>query len=227
MYAKFIRRRMCGALSFIAATLCVASAAAAPGGLKPLGKPYSTWAAEWWQWALETPASINPVLDETGEFCAVGQTGSVWFLAGTFGSASVRRSCTVPAGTWLLVPVANSFYGAFLTDPEEQRTEGYVREFVSCVEGAQVNLTVDGRAVRRVRFEQSDLFSVDLPEDNVYGVDESVVPELTLSPSVDAGYYAMLPPLSVGEHTIAWSVTPGESCAAPLDVVYSITVAPR
>ena len=26
--------------------------------------------AEWWQWALGAPATVNPVDDTTGEFCA-------------------------------------------------------------------------------------------------------------------------------------------------------------
>ena len=57
----------------------------APIQSHPHGNTYGEWAAEWWQWALETPASVNPVLDMTGEFCAEGQKGHVWFLAGTFG----------------------------------------------------------------------------------------------------------------------------------------------
>ena len=47
------------------------------------GKTYSEWAVKWWQWAIGTPASTNPIFDVTGEFCASGQKGPVWFLATT------------------------------------------------------------------------------------------------------------------------------------------------
>jgi hypothetical protein len=36
--------------------------------------------AQWWQWALSMPPSVNPVLDPTGAYCALGQRGSTWFL---------------------------------------------------------------------------------------------------------------------------------------------------
>jgi len=43
--------------------------------------------AEWVQWALSIPTDVNPLTDETGEDCMVGQNGSIWFLAGTFFSS--------------------------------------------------------------------------------------------------------------------------------------------
>jgi hypothetical protein len=71
----------------------------APIQSNPHGHSYSEWAARWWQWAIEQPAGVNPVTDTTGQFCATGQKGAVWFLAGTFGvPSSVSRTCTVPAG---------------------------------------------------------------------------------------------------------------------------------
>ena len=38
----------------------------------------------------------------------VGQSGSVWFLAGIFGGGSATRTCAVPAGKALYFPVLNS-----------------------------------------------------------------------------------------------------------------------
>src|SRR6202043_2144227 len=64
--------------------------------------------AEWWQWALSIPTSINPQLDTTGGNCMVGQRGSVWFLAGIFGGGSATRTCAVPEGTVLFFPVINT-----------------------------------------------------------------------------------------------------------------------
>src|SRR4051794_6421772 len=116
----------------------------APIQSHPHGQTYSQWAAEWWQWAFETPASVNPVLDLTGEHCAEGQMDHVWFLAGTFGTvpASVVRTCTIPTGTALFFPLINAFYGAFLNDAPATRTEDYLRSQTACTKvsiSAEIN----------------------------------------------------------------------------------------
>ena len=56
----------------------------APIQTEPEGQTYGRWAAELWQWALGSPeATVNPVADPTGEFCAQRQVDKVWFLAGS------------------------------------------------------------------------------------------------------------------------------------------------
>lgn len=72
------------------------------------GESFRQLSAQWQQWALSIPTSINPQLDATGEHCMVGQSGSVWFLAGIFGGGSATRTCAVPAGKALYFPVLNS-----------------------------------------------------------------------------------------------------------------------
>src|SRR3954470_21116236 len=75
-----------------------------PINSRPYGQSYGQWAVAWWQWALSVPAASNPVADTTGEFAGEGQSGPVWFVAGTFQN-SAERSFTVPAGKALLMPV--------------------------------------------------------------------------------------------------------------------------
>jgi len=182
----------------------------APIQSHPGGKSYSQWAANWWQWALQNPASTNPLLDK-GE-CNVGQKGRVWFIGGTFsGEANkeVVRNCSVPAGTSLFLPLINTFYGAFVTDPPEQRTEKFLREQVDYIKNKNLILLkaeIDGVSVKNPSqyLEKSPLFNVQLTKDNIYGVDESVIPQLLLAPSVDQGYYLFLEPLKPGKHTIKW-----------------------
>jgi hypothetical protein len=71
--------------------------------------PASHLATSWWEWALETPASENPLTDTTGQFAAVNQpNGSVWFLAGNVGGTMVR-TITVPSGKALFFPIVNVF----------------------------------------------------------------------------------------------------------------------
>ena len=70
--------------------------------------PASHLATSWWKWALETPASENPLTDTTGQFAAVNQRGPVWFLAGNPGSTTVR-TISVPSGKALFFPIVNVF----------------------------------------------------------------------------------------------------------------------
>jgi hypothetical protein len=70
------------------------------------GKRFRDWSAEWWQFALSLPASKNPLVDATGEKCAVGQRGEVWFLVGSF-IGPVTRACLIPEGKALFFPAIN------------------------------------------------------------------------------------------------------------------------
>jgi hypothetical protein len=199
----------------------------APIQSKPHGQTYSAWAAQWWQWALEIPASVNPVLDMTGQYCAQGQSNHVWFLAGLFfGGGSVTRTCTVPTGTALFLPLINSAYFAFLTDPPEQRTEAFLRSQVTCVEDAVFSFVeIDGVAISDPQqyLEKSVLFDVVLPTDNVFGATAADIPELTLSPSVDEGFYLFVLPLPPGSHTIRWRAS-SAACGTVQDITYHLTV---
>jgi hypothetical protein len=65
--------------------------------------------AEWWQWSLSIPRSVNPQLDETGDDAVAGQCGSLWFLAGVFGGGTaIRNMVFVAEGTGLFFPLINS-----------------------------------------------------------------------------------------------------------------------
>lgn len=82
--------------------------------------PYDELSAKWWWWALAIPASTNPLLDETGVNCHVGQPGPVFFLVGTYTitenvgvpggviGRATRSSCTVPRGKTLFFPLINA-----------------------------------------------------------------------------------------------------------------------
>ena len=81
-----------------------------PPFAKAHGKTYGDWGAEWWKWTLGLPAEGHPILQDDCEgpdcSCDAGQSGSLWFLTGTFGGTAVR-SCTVPTGKTLFFPLLN------------------------------------------------------------------------------------------------------------------------
>jgi hypothetical protein len=192
--------------------------------------PASHLATRWWQWALETPASENPLTDTTGQFAAVNQpNGPVWFVAGNTGGTTVR-TFTVPAGKALFFPIVNFFDvedatikggGVFFLVPHPVQT---AQTFVATVIATATGLSaeVDGTPIPITtdNLEQSTPFSLQLPADNILGV-----PAGAYFPAIDSGYYVLLSPLSAGQHTIHFA---GTLTFFPftLDVTYNITVGP-
>ncbi|MCB9162703.1 MAG: hypothetical protein H6644_23085 [Caldilineaceae bacterium] len=61
------------------------------------------WTAAWWQWIERTNGS--PLYPEGPVDCGLGQTGDTWFLAGTEGGTAVTRSCRIPTGKTLVIPL--------------------------------------------------------------------------------------------------------------------------
>ena len=134
-----------------------------PPRSNPYGKTYSKWAAAWWHWVYSIPAAQNPVIDSTGEFSQVGQSGPVFFLAGNFGSSSVRE-CTVPAGKALLFALLNAPWVQFPTDPPFTISE--LRDILSpSMDNPTLTCEIDGKAVGNLLDyrEQSSVFSVTVP----------------------------------------------------------------
>lgn len=170
---------------------------------------------------MAQPAPTNPNLDTTGAYCAEGQQGRVWFLAGSFGPEPVSRTCTVSVGMAFLVPVLNNAYFAFATDPAEQRTEEYIRaQAGSAFPALTLEATIDGNAVSGLAryYEESSLFTITLGPDNVFGLPEGFV----LDPGADAGYYLMVTPLSPGVHTLHFGGTTNNGFS--VDVTYHLSV---
>jgi hypothetical protein len=189
--------------------------------------------AQWWQWALSIPTSVNPQTDTTGEDAVVGQRGSVWFLAGFFnGGTPVTRKCSVPEGTQLFFPVINS---VFINTPEVCGQTGplTVSELRAMAAeevagAANLSVTVDGVPIGIPPSVQSPVFPVALPVDNVFNSpcgDQGPVPAGIYSPAVADGFYVLLGPLSVGGHTLHFYA---ENPAGVLnqDVTYNLTIAP-
>jgi len=211
------------ALAAAVALSMITNAALAQSGYPPA----SPLAAQWWQWALGTPASENPLTDTTGQFAAVNQSpsGRIWFLAGNFGGTTVR-TITVPKGAALFFPIVNVFdvedgigipggTRFFLVPQPVQVAQTFVASAIATAH--DLSCQVDGSPVT-ANLEQSTPFSVLLPQDNILGVPKGVY-----YPAVDSGYYVLLRPLASGQHTIHFS---GGTTFfnSSLDVTYHITV---
>ncbi len=168
-----------------------------PPDSNPYGVSYAEWTAKWWQWVLSIPKESNPVLDENGKNCAQGQSGPVWFLAGT-GGGSAKRTCTIPAGKAILFPILN--YGATFADEPTIKSEQELLSLANKEMDAisSLDVTVDGvklNGLQRYRI-QSPIFDVVLPENNLFGGESGP------TRGVGDGYWLFLEHLCKGKHKI-------------------------
>lgn len=193
--------------------------------------------AQWMQWALSLPMDVNPVVDETGDLCAVGQRGPVWFLAETFsGGPTVTRTCTVPEGTTLFFPVINGF--AFNTpgcgQPDDLNTVkklkkfyyAFVTQFVD--QAYNVSATVNGHKIKTQRVE-SQPFAVTNPPGNIWGPNACgtgvpLEPGI-YSPGITNGYWAKIEGLKASPTAYTIHLH-AESGATVQDIIYNLTVTP-
>ena len=206
-------------------------AIAFPPGADPYDRSMVQWEMAWWRWELSIPASVNPSLDATGANCVEGQSGKVWFLASTFGSGSVHRACTVPAGKALLVNLSSLLNDYPCPDPNFQPAPGQsLEEFLTIgarqVEDGVISLTlsVDGEAVAdpfayRVG---TPLFTFTGHPSLTAVIDGCITG--TPQPAVADGFFVMVKPLRPGSHTVAFS---GASANVQSQVTYHLTVLPR
>jgi hypothetical protein len=201
------------------------------------GRSYIEWATAWVQWINDTapPDCANPVIDTTGEHCALYQdpASDVFLLAGNYGGVSLRDACVVPAGKALFLPVMNS-YGDNAGVPEDmllsdEALKGYAESNFSYVDTDTLHLEVDGQGVSKLERGaiESAQYTIDLaPGANAYACQmvDGVEGEYT---GYLSGYWAMLAPLAPGKHTISFG---GHQAAAPqgqavtIDVRYELTV---
>jgi len=235
MNNRFLRSISSAAFALLLAVTGSGLARAAPEQLPAHSSAYSGYAqltARWLEWIIAIPAASSPLIDDTGANAAVGQSGKVWFLAGTIFTGAATRSVTVPAGTALFFPIVNYFW---LNTPEygdpawSPSHEASVRSLLAShvATAHSLLLEIDGRAVQdvdklRVSGAVGQCTVPPSKDDNIFGIDL----QPGLHECVADGYWALLPPLSVGHHTIRF--TGGLSSAGfSLDVTYNITVTPR
>ncbi|SEQ37472.1 hypothetical protein SAMN04488000_102693 [Lentzea albida] len=194
---------------FIAAlALLLAGCAAAAPQPTPVGAETTAGAeplsdqdlqARWWTWAASSPENRNPVVDDTGQWCAENQPRDVWFFAGTFGG-TVDRRCEVPAGRPLAGPALNL-----------ASTSDACARFM---EDAKGSVALDGRLVELRRIAPVAI-AYQAARGNVVGQREGRVT------GQGCGLWAWIPPLTPGEHEL---VVDGESGSFRTSARYVLTV---
>lgn len=188
---------LCAALaSFSFPTL--AADPAVPVGVDEIVFDHSQveWSQSYQQWIAGFAHDSSPISDATGALCAAKQAGDVWFLAASNGTAPVVRSCSIPAGKWLFVPIASTVERSGNREPV---CDSMARIASGTITGhvSRLSLVVDGQPV-------SDLDGHRLPTGTCFSLEPNLATRHPLATTVADGYYVMLKPLSPGAHTIAF-----------------------
>ena len=189
---------------------------------EPHGLSYEDWTVKFWQWLLSIPLDKNPVADQTGENCGVGQgTDPVFFLAFSSGGKA-ERTCTIPSGKAILIPV--NVVECSFKEVKVQDEAGLHK----CAEEDESNnpglfLSVDGTEYTNLDKYRvhSRAFDVSLPEN-------SLIQESGNTTAVSDGYWIIHEPLSPGDHTIHFKASLGDPRTGILaysdDLLYKIKV---
>ena len=156
----------------------------------------------WWRWRVALPGLALPDKDKAGHFCDVGQSGDTWFLAGllTFGTASgpVRRTCVVPTGRRLFVPLVTlmriTHDDVTCAKAQAQVSAGIDKadKLVATLDGTDLLTTTPARWG-----SEGTCMALNLPADG---------PSSKLTAAVD-GYWLSIGPLPAGHHTLAYGAS--------------------
>jgi hypothetical protein len=191
----------------------------------PYGITYEDWTIRYWQWIIPKPVDINPMTDETGEYCNVDQGSLPVFFLATGGGGKKERICTVPADKAILV--APSVVECSFAELPAASTE---EELHVCAEEDQSSnpilfASVDGREISDLQKYRvhSRAFDVVFPENALWGAAQGP------TRAVSDGYWLILEPLTPGEHEIHIKSILTDPTSGILffddDVKYHLTVA--
>lgn len=184
---------------FISAAVPAAVVVEAPGATVA-GKTIGEWTAAWWQWAVALAPPGDPFTDTTGEFANANPSGPVFFLAGSPGG-SRSRNFTVPANTYLLVPLLAGEWSQL--ELGFDKTAAYIRQAAQqqADQFDSLHATLDGVAI-----PQTTLFThrESSPDFNFVAVASNSVnvPAGNSGIAVADGYFLMIAPLTPGTHVL-------------------------
>jgi hypothetical protein len=163
---------------------------------KPYNIPYNEWISRWWQWSQSIPGSVHPREHPTEQNCKISQEGPVWFLADLL-SGKQERTCTIPSGKAILVPLVGGFCGA---DSAGVRNDNDLRNCAMAGDDyASMQVTLDGKQIKNLEQNraQSGFFNLTYGSDNIYKHKTATVKGFA------DGYYLFLRPLIPGQHLLS------------------------
>ena len=199
-----------------------------PPDSEPYGLSYDEHAQNFWKWLLSIPASESPMDDTKGDKCTVGQTNtnsSVFYLGP--GEGKIERTCTVPTGKGLLIPVME------VEQSDKEIPGASIEDLTNAAKKDQdgVNslyLKIDNEEytyndLLKYRTQPTEPFQVIFPDNGIFGVVDGGPSQV-----VADGWYIISEPLTPGNHTVHSRSSlscPDVGCVEPafaMDVKYNI-----
>jgi hypothetical protein len=205
------------------------------------GNSDGEWGALWWKWNYELPQMaaadggapncIIPFQDPTGANCAVGQSGDVFYLAGTTGGTVVRDQCVVPKGKAIFFPIitfsADNAGVPAAMQLSDTDLMGYVKTQLDETPVAGLSAAFDGTPIPNLASFRTQVtkFSYTLPpEPNLYTCDGQTGVTGLVDPAYAAGFYVMLAPPPPGAHTLHFAGRAATTPPLMQDVTYHFTI---
>lgn len=175
-------------------------------------RPQAEWSQAYLQWVAAFPRGSSPVSDTSGALCGAKQGGDVWFLASSDGTAPVERRCTVPAGKTLFVPIASVLERSGNREPDCAAMARVAATNLTHVNA--LSLAIDGKAL-------DDIGAYRQASGGCFALGLRLVPRQDARQAVSDGWFAMLPPLAPGAHTL---VVQARFDSTPLSTTYHLDV---
>jgi hypothetical protein len=201
---------------------------------EPFGMSYENWTIQFWRWLCSIPADRNPVTDRTGLHCGEAQVGQPLFNLAFSDMGGAERTCTLPAGQHLLIPLNvvfvsfAEFPGALNDDDlhrlaeEDESSKPFIFLSVDGKDSSQLELIGGEKLTDLKQFRvHSRAFDVNITDNPIFGL-----PGPTRA--VSDGYWVILEALSPGPHQIHFKARLTNPLTDRLfysvDVKYTITV---
>lgn len=196
-----------------------------PGGT-PYGLSYSEHVQSFWKWILAIPAKDNPFNDNTGEKCAIGQsnTSSTVFYLAPNGGGNSERTCKVPVGKGLVIPIMHveisefESPGASAEDLSEAATKDQDKVNSLYLQIDDKEYKYDNLTKYRTHTEP---FETTWPDQGLFGIEKG-----GNSTVVADGWYIITEPLTKGNHIIHFKSSlppdPSGAEAYATDIRYTV-----
>ena len=199
----------------------------APPNSQPLGSSYNDWVILVNQWYWSIPTTVSP---------APSRVIGNMVVPPLAGFAGVTVPVTMKVGQWFFVPICFNCWantpGDFGYDhPWSTPYQGFptyeawARELMKeSMDALTPTSTIDGKPVQNINLYrmQTGLFDLTVPEDNAWdnpsGTPPYDLPAGTYGPCFADGWFAILPPMTPGKHTVTNAIGEG------FFVTYEITV---
>jgi len=178
----------------------------------------SDWAAKWWRWYVSVPKTESPnnldypnhIVNQT---CSVMQdpASPVFFLFTPYVEEKVAdRTCTIPANKAILIPIVNAEMDTGDPTLTENSTKGLIDTATAGNNNAVISVKLDGVTLdfnhdQKYRVTTKP-FNITLPEHNLW--EEKEKPGTYTG--VAEGYFLILKPLPIGNHTLYYEAGTGE-----------------